>query len=97
MHCKYIQTNELPKSHDLPEPRSNLIYQGSLLAAQPRSDLKKQRGITMVMIPVFDGASKADPEKFLRQFKRACIANGDRHEQAWLEMLPIYLDDEASW
>ena len=51
----------------------------------------------MVTIPVFDGASKADPEKFLRQFKRACMANGDRDEIAWLEMLPIHLDDEASW
>ena len=51
----------------------------------------------MVTIPVFDGASKADPKKFLRQFKRACMANGDRDEEAWLEMLPIHLDDEASW
>ena len=51
----------------------------------------------MVTIPVFDGASKADPEKFLRQFKRACMANGDRDEAVWLEMLPIHLDDEAYW
>jgi len=48
------------------------------------------------MRPVFDGANKADPEKKLRQFKRACMANGDRDELAWLEMLPIHLDDEAS-
>jgi len=50
----------------------------------------------MVTIPVFDSTSKADPKKFLRQFKRACMANGDQDEAAWLEMLPIHLDDEAS-
>jgi hypothetical protein len=51
----------------------------------------------VVTILVFDGASKADSEKFLRQFKRACMAKWDRDDAAWLEMLPIHLDDEASW
>jgi hypothetical protein len=25
------------------------------------------------------------------------MANGDRSEESWLELLPIHLDDEASW
>jgi hypothetical protein len=46
---------------------------------------------------VFLGTGKEDPEKFLRQFKRAVMANSDRDEEAWLELLPIHLDDAAAW
>jgi hypothetical protein len=48
-------------------------------------------------VPVFLGIWKEDPEKFLRQFKRAVMANGDIDEKAWLELLPIHLDDAAAW
>jgi hypothetical protein len=51
----------------------------------------------MVTIPVFDVAGEADPEKYIRQFKRACMANGDCDEKSWLELLPIHLEDEATW
>lgn len=51
----------------------------------------------MVSIPVFTGKEKEDPERFLRQFQRACMANGDRSEQSWLELLPIHFDDTASF
>ena len=51
----------------------------------------------MVAILVFNGAVKADPEKFFKQFKRACMANGDQIEDSWLELIPIHLDDEALW
>jgi hypothetical protein len=51
----------------------------------------------MVTIPVFDDSVNSDPKKFLKQFKRACMANGDRDPVAWLELLPIHLDDESSW
>jgi len=51
----------------------------------------------MVAIPVFEGVSKSDPEIFLRQFKRACMTNGDRTEANWLLLLPIHLEDEATW
>lgn len=51
----------------------------------------------MVTIPIFDDSADSDPEKFFKQFKRACMANGDRDPIAWLEVLPIYLDDESSW
>lgn len=51
----------------------------------------------MVSIPVFTGKEKEDPQRFLRQFQRACMANGDRSEQSWLELLPIHFDDTASF
>jgi hypothetical protein len=51
----------------------------------------------MVTIPVFDDSANSDPEKFLKQFKRACMANRDRDPVAWLELLPIHLDDEVFW
>ena len=51
----------------------------------------------MVSIPVFTGKEREDPEKFIRQFKRACMANGDRTDDSWLELLPIHLDDTASY
>lgn len=51
----------------------------------------------MVSIPVFEGASKSDPEKFVRQFKRACMTKGDRTEVAWLSLLLIHSEDEAAW
>jgi hypothetical protein len=48
-------------------------------------------------ILVFLGNGKEDLEKFLRQFKRAVMANGGRDEDAWLELLPIHLDDTVAW
>jgi hypothetical protein len=49
------------------------------------------------MIPVFDGSANSDSKRFFKQFKGACMVNGDRDPVAWMELLPIHLDDEASW
>jgi ribosomal protein S21 len=40
------------------------------------------KAINMVTILVFDGVGKEDLDKFLRQFKRVCMANGNRDERA---------------
>jgi hypothetical protein len=58
---------------------------------------KSKKTVNMVTILVFDGAGKADLEKFLRHVQRARMANGDRDNSTCLELLSIHLGDEASW
>jgi hypothetical protein len=50
----------------------------------------------MVAIPVFYGEDKADPEAYLREFKKACMANGDRDVATWLQLFPDFLEEAAS-
>eukprot|EP00249_Psilotum_nudum_P025171 c29402_g2_i1 orf=160-669(-) len=49
----------------------------------------------MGKIPVFYGNAGEDVEVYLRDFKRACIANGDRAQANWLELLPSFLEGKA--
>jgi hypothetical protein len=98
MHTKYsceTQTTGLEEKRD---GGSNEVEQR---VADQRISItnkhKRERFINMVSIPIFAGTANSDPEKFLKQFKRACLANGDKDSSSWLELLPIHLDDEASW
>jgi hypothetical protein len=63
---------------------------------EAESSSQHRKVVAMVIIPIFDGTANSDPEKNFKQFKRACMANGGRDPVAWLELLPIHLDDEAS-
>lgn len=49
----------------------------------------------MGKIPVFYGNPGEDPEAYLREFKRACISNGDRKPKEWTELLPSFLEGRA--
>jgi hypothetical protein len=49
----------------------------------------------MVAIPVFYGEDKADPDAYLREFKRVCMANGDRDVATWLQFFPDFLEEAA--
>jgi len=70
------------------EPRLKLIILQDL---QEGSVLKntlvcKRKSLVRVMVSilVFAGREKEDPERFLKQYKRLCMANGDRTEDSWL-------------
>jgi len=49
----------------------------------------------MGKILVFYGRKNDNVELYLRDFKRACIGNGDRRPEDWLQLLPSFLEDEA--
>lgn len=93
MHTKYLLESASRKARSKVEERKQVASIPEAIIEPKRA---RNRG-NMVTIPIFNGAVKADPERFLKQFKRACMANGDRTEDSWLELLPIHLDDEASW
>jgi hypothetical protein len=90
MHDKYKTVEFLFKFAS-----KGLVGESEVVNATEEKSATERR--IMVSIPVLDGLGKPDSEKFLRQFKRACMSNGDRDEGTWLELLPIHLEDEASW
>ena len=48
----------------------------------------------MGKIHVFYWRKNENVELYLRDFKRACIGNGDRRPEDWLQLLPSFLEDE---
>jgi hypothetical protein len=77
MYTKY-STDRLPLERSVTgvETRNESTHVETFLTLEGIYLCKKP--VAMVSIPVFDGGAKADPEKFLKQFKRACMANGDK-------------------
>lgn len=49
----------------------------------------------MTVFPVFYGEDKEDPEVYLREFRRVCVANNDRDEASWVQLLPDFLEKAA--
>jgi hypothetical protein len=54
-----------------------------------------QKKGNIVAIPVFYGMDKEDPEAYMREFKRSCMANGDCKEALWLQVFPDFLEEAA--
>jgi len=50
-----------------------------------------------MVIPVFRGSKGEDPKVFLREYKRACIGTGLRIAAEWLNFLPEFLENTASF
>jgi hypothetical protein len=46
----------------------------------------------MVVIHVFYGEDKVDFEAYIREFKKACMANRDRDEATWLQLFLDFLE-----
>jgi hypothetical protein len=52
----------------------------------------------MTHIPAFHGAENEDLSDYLRNVERACISGGVRAQEAWLSLLPDFLEGSAlSW
>jgi hypothetical protein len=91
MHQKYILLSRIPKQKFSRIIANKILWKYKIRSSKPKRIIsiitkeetaKNMKAINMVTILVFDGVGKEDLDKFLRQFKRVCMANGNRDERA---------------